>query len=104
VPDRLQELQLLSIVLDGLDGLDDLYDQRFGGPVGGDRVTRAEVWLVRLLTAVGVALQGSTWETQLRDVASEVQALMRTGLTSDGLNDAALDVTDELRRAIAADV
>jgi len=87
-----------------LDGLDDLYDQRFGGPVGDDRVTRAETWLVRLLTAVSAALQGSAWEMRLLDVAAEIQAFMRSGLRGDDLNDRALDATDNLRGAIAAEL
>jgi hypothetical protein len=85
-----------------MDGLDDLYDQRNGGPVGGERVTRAEVWLVRLLTAAGLALQDSEWGTRLLNVAEEVQALMRSGLGAPELNDRALDLTDDLRLAIAA--
>jgi hypothetical protein len=100
VVDRQQEQRLLSMVLDALD---DLYDQRFGAPVGHVRDTRAEVWLVRLLIAVSVALQGSTWERQLMDVAVAIQALLRSGLTGSDLNDAALEATSDLRHAIASD-
>jgi len=85
-----------------MDGLDDLYDQRFGGLVGGERVTRAEIWLVRLLSAAGAALEGSTWEAWLLDVAAEMQGFMRSGLRDDDLNDRALDATYDLRRAIAS--
>ena len=87
-----------------LDGLDDLYDQRFGAPADRVRDTRAEIWLVRLLTAAGVALQGSTWESQLTDVAAEIQALLRSGLGGNDLSDGALDVTADLRHAIASDL
>ena len=99
VVDRQQEQRLLSLVLDGLD---DLYDQRFGPPpnrIEGDQ--RAEVWLLRLLIAVGVALEGSTWEAQMMSAASGIQELLRSGASD--LTDAALDATDELRHAIAAD-
>lgn len=100
--DRQQEQRLLSLVLDGLD---DLYDQRFGGSVGRrERDERAEVWLMRLLISVGVALQGSTWETQMMGVASRIQELLRSGVSGPDLNDAVLDATDGLRHAIAADL
>ena len=85
--DREQEARSLSMVLDGLD---DLYDQRFGAPVGGARDTRAEMWLVRLLTAVAAALRGSSWETRLLVVAGEIEAARRRGLDGHELSDAAL--------------
>lgn len=99
MPDRETEQRLLSLVLDGLD---DLYDQRFGGPVGGTRDTRAEVWLVRLMIAVAAALRGSPWEATLLDVARLLQALRQRGLAGNELNDAALAATDDLRLAIAS--
>jgi len=100
VVDRQQEQRLLSLVLDGLD---DLYDQRFGAPPHrSERDQRAEVWLVRLLIAVGVALEGSTWETPMMSAASGMQELQRSGVSGEDLSDAALDLTDRLRRAIAA--
>jgi len=55
VADPVLEQRLLSLVMDGLD---DVYDQRFGAAVGFVRDTRAEIWLPRLLIAVGAALQG----------------------------------------------
>lgn len=101
VVDRQQEQRLLSLVLDGLD---DLYDQRFGAPPHrSERDERAEVWLVRLLFAVSVALAGSTWETQMMSAASGIQELLRRGVSGADLSDAALDATDHLRHAIAAD-
>ena len=100
--DRQQEERLLSIVLDGLD---DLYDQRFGAPVGRrERDERAEIWLMRLLTSVGVALQGSAWETQMMVVATRIEELIRRGISGQDLNDAVLDASDGLRHAIAADI
>ncbi|MGH1491746.1 MAG: hypothetical protein ACRBK7_20540 [Acidimicrobiales bacterium] len=95
----MQEERLLSMVLDGLD---DLYDQRFGAPVGGIRDTRAEMWLLRLLIAVAAALLGSQWEEQLLDVAAELQSLFRSGLAGTELTDAALAATADLRHAIAS--
>ncbi|MEM9654693.1 MAG: hypothetical protein AAGA65_21565 [Actinomycetota bacterium] len=98
-PFHQREERLLSMVLDGLD---DLYDQRFGAPVGRVRDTRAETWLVRLLIAVAAALSGSSWEAQLAAVANELQALRASGIVGDELGDAALAVTGDLRTAIAA--
>jgi hypothetical protein len=93
---------LLALVLDGLD---DLYDQRFGGLAGcRERDERAEAWLMGLLISVGVALQGSTWETQRMGVVTRIQELLRTGVSGPDLNDAVLDATDDLRHAIAADL
>ena len=68
------------------------------------RDTRAQVWLPRLLIAVAAALRGSRWEAQLASVAAEVQSLGSSGLAGDDLLSAALDATDELRHAIAADI
>jgi hypothetical protein len=99
--DRQQEQRLLSLVLDGLD---DLYDQRFGAAVGGVRDTRAHVWLPRLLIAVSAALHGSRWELQLANVADDMQSLGNRGLPDDDLLSAALDATDDLRQAIAAEI
>ena len=102
VVDRQQEQRLLSLVLDGLD---DLYDQRFGAPPHrAERDQRVEVWLMRLLIAVGLALDGSTWEPQMMSAASRIQELLRGGVSGEDLADAALDATDDLRRAIAADL
>ena len=85
-----------------LDGLDGLYDQRFGGPVGAIRETRAEIWLDRLLFAVAGALSGSRWEAPLLDVADQLGALIRSGIVGDELGDAALSATADLRRAVAS--
>ena len=100
VVDRQQEQRLLSLVLDGLD---DLYDQRYGAPPHrSERDHHAEVWLTRLLIAVSVALEGSTWESQMMSAASAIQELLRSGVSGADLSDAALDATDHLRHAIAA--
>jgi hypothetical protein len=99
--DHQEEQRLFSILLDGLD---DLYDQRFGGPVGHERYTRTEVWPVRLLIAVGVALQGSAWEPQLMNDAAEIPTLVRNGHTGNDLNDRVLQATDDLRHSIASDM
>ncbi|MEM9894197.1 MAG: hypothetical protein AAF962_25370 [Actinomycetota bacterium] len=93
------ERQMLSMVLDGLD---DLYDQRFGAPVGAIRDTRAEVWLLRLLIAVSAAFGESPWASKLREAADEIRALMHEGLAGHQLNDGALAATDDLRSAIAS--
>lgn len=99
--DRAQERRLFALLLDGLD---DLYDQRFGGAVDADRPARTEIWLVRLLTAVGVALQGSVWETRLLDAAAELRGFIVSGLRGDDLNDRALAATHNLRLALAAEL
>ncbi len=68
----------------------------------GVRDTRAEIWLHRLLVAVAGALPGSAWETQLLDVAGELQTLLRSGIAGDELGDAALAATADLRHSIAS--
>lgn len=69
-----------------LDALDDLYDQRYGAPVGGPRDTRAELWLVRLILVVAAALRGSPWEATLLDAAGLLQARPQGGLVRHGLS------------------
>ena len=59
---------------------------------------------MRLLISVGVALEGSTWETQMMRVATRIQEFLRSGVSGPDLNDAVLDATDDLRHAIAADL
>ena len=59
---------------------------------------------MRLLIAVGAALQGPIWETQMSDAATEIQKLLRSGISGTDLSDAVLNVTDDLRHAIAADL
>lgn len=71
---------VLSLVLDGLD---DLYDQRFGAPIGSDPVTRAEVCLLRVLVPSGIALAGShwgldCWESQMRSEPSFTRVFRET--------------------------
>lgn len=98
VANHTEEQLVLSLVLDGLD---DLYDQRFGAPVGSDPVTRAEVCLLRVLVPSGVALAGSDWGPRLLRVADEIRAIMREGLRGDDLTDRVLTVTGALRADLA---
>lgn len=93
-----QQQRLFDLLIDGLD---DLYDQRFGWPVGSTAPT-VETWLPRLFAVGSLAVAGSEWETTLQEAADTVAKLIRSRVTGDDLNDQVLNATDALRRALAA--
>ena len=93
--DEHQHQRLVSFLLDGLD---DLYDQRYAA-----RQQNAEVWLIRLLFAAGVAFKDTRWEGELVDAANALSTIVRSGGAPADVGDAALAATDALRHALAAE-